>query len=271
VRSVFHKLAIAIFLLVIFAAADTFRGGFGSDTLFRAAAGETIAIGGKLSVSPEDLAEIRDFDPEKASTYLDTSLGTHDAEVRLLELQGRIWRGELTVGRGAAGGEFLLRVMPKGGSPDEDATIYQVRLLPDAEALRLDLPSFCERRLGIRPFWVFLSLLPLGLGCLGVSFLLSNREDGRKQAAGLGPIYRMARDKESWKIIFGLGSVHGVHDGDRLLLLDKTGKVVGDLVAEKVGPEAAHAEVDLKIDLAPGFLVARSDAPGLARRRNGQG
>lgn len=270
-RTLFHKLAISIFLLLLFVAADAVRGGFGSDTLFRAAAGQIVPIGGKLNVSPEDLAEIRDFDPEKATTYLEYSLGTHDAEVRLLELQGRIWRGELIVSRGVAGGEFNLRLMPKGGSPDEDTTTYKVRLFPDAEALRLDLPSVSERRLGVRPFWLFLLLLPLGLGCLGVSFLLSNREDSRNQAAGLGPIYKMARGKECWKIIFGLGSVHGVRDGDRLLILDKGGQVVGDLVAGKVGPEEAHAEVDLKIDLAPGFLVARADAPGLLRQGNDQG
>lgn len=262
-KTVLNKISISIFILILLAAFDAMRSGFGADTLFRAAAGQTVPVGGKLDVSPEDLAEIHDFDSAKAAEYLEASLDTQNAQVMLLELQGRIWRGEVSVAAGTGSGQYPLRIMPRGGNPKEDATFYTLRLFPDEKALRRDLPSFCERELGIRPFWAFLALLPLGLGCLGLSFLVSGREDARRQALGLGSIYKLARRKHAWEVIFGLGSRHGVRTGDRLLLLDAAHKVVGDLVAAKVGPESTQAEVDLASRIEPGFLVARAGAPGL--------
>ena len=262
-KTVFHKFAISLFVLILLVAVDAMRSGFEPDTLFRAAAGESVPVGGKLSVSPEDLAEIRDFDSAKAAEYLEAKLDTPDAQVQLLELQGRIWRGEVTVADEVRSGEYSLQVLPRGANPQEDATLYRLRLFPDGRALRRDLPSFCERDLGVRPFWLFVGLLPLGLGCLGLSFLFSSREDARRQALGLGSIYKLARRKHAWEVLFGLGSRHGVRPGERLLLLDSRRRVVGDLVAAKVGPEASHAEVGLETAIEPGFLVARADAPGL--------
>lgn len=265
-KQLFHKVAIILFLLLILTAFDAMRGGFQSETYFRVLAGKSAPIGGKLDVSPEDLAEVRNFDPNKAAQYLTYTITSRDAEVELLELKGRIWRGVLICNADATPGEYRLTLMPRGGNPAEDATTYTVGLFADAASYRASLPSYCERRLGIKPVWLCLGLLPLALACLGISFLLSGREDAQRQARGLGPIYKLAKRKQSWEVIFGLGSIHGLHDGDRLLLLDRDLNVVGDLVAGKVSHDSARAEVGLDVPIKPDSLVALVQSPDAIHR-----
>lgn len=261
-----NRFSVVLFVLLLLAALDAAHGGIRSGNLFRVQAGKSAPVGGRLDVSPEDLAEIPHFDPTQAAQYLGATLSTPDAAVELLELKGRIWRGLLVCNAEATPGEYRLTLVPRGGNPAEDATVYTVLLFADAASYRASLPTFGERRLGVRPIWLCLALLPPALACLGLSFLLSGREEARRQARGLGPIYKLARRKEAWEVIFGLGRVHGLSEGDRLLLLDRGLNVIGGLVAGRVSHDSTRAEVGLDVPIRADSLVALVQSPDVARR-----
>jgi hypothetical protein len=71
----------------------------------------------------------------------------------------------------------------------------------------------------------------------------------------------MAYRKTGWEILFGLGSDHGLRNGDVLQLLDARQRHVGcDIVAFHVGPQSGEAVVDPAVKLGPGFMVHRPPA-----------
>jgi hypothetical protein len=66
----------------------------------------------------------------------------------------------------------------------------------------------------------------------------------------------MAYRKTGWEILFGLGSDHGVRNGDVLQILDARHRPLGIAVtAFHVGTQSGEAVVDPKVKLRPGFLV----------------
>lgn len=186
---------------------------------------------------------------------------TAGLDIHFLELRGRIWRGELTVGPDTPLGPHKVTVFPRealgSDAPPEEPSVVLVTVYPDAAAIRQSHVSLCERYLGFGPWWLVTAVAILACVVLWRQFLLSGEADAKLQASGLGPIYKLARDKDHWELLFGLGSRHGVREGEVLALLDQKRVRVGQVTAVRVGEESAQARLGFDAAISPYYLVAK--------------
>lgn len=264
----FHRLALIVFMVFVLSVGDACLSTLDPSNLYRIAPGQTVPVSGDLIEPPLLGARMDNPDPtpEEITGLISYETDSPDLSMTLLELKGRVWRGTLTARPTAKSGQYGFKVYNLSDTSQEQP-IYVVRLFPDAAALQADLPSFAARYLGIRPIWITFGTLPVGILMFLLSFLRSGREEEALQARGVGSIYKLAKRKTEWEIIFGLGSEHGVHPGDRLLVLDRKQQVVGELTASRVGIEGSHATLPLDADIRPGYFVALADRepPGITQ------
>ncbi len=260
-RSLYQNLAIATCVLMLLAVADGCWQALRQDkTLFRVASGHTALASGDL-VIPSDRegvrlhAEVSAGGRDLLARHVAAVLDAPDISVRFLELKGRLWRAQITAEPGARPGTFPMRVV-FGGQPLDEAPAYVVRVYPSPAALRADLPSLLERQFGVQPWWIVLGCIPLALAFGMAVFRMAGRDLELLRRSGIGPIYKLAKRKQGWEVVFGLGSESGVRDGDRLLILNREYRPVGHLVAESVSVETGQAVVPLDADIGPGHFVA---------------
>ncbi len=264
-RRLLNGLAIPTLIVMLLAFLDASISSFlEPDTLFRALSGQSLPVSGVLDNAVEGgqessgLAEAR-YDP---NTLVRVDPASQAFQINFKEVKGRIWRGELVVREDAEPGEHGFWVHGRYDKPSKESEVYVLRVFADKASYRADFRSMSMRLLGVKPWILGVSLLPVGVLLLGLSFLLSSREESRRQALGIGSIYKLAKRDDHWEVIFGLGSKHGVSEGDRLVILDRGRARIGDLVAQKVRADFSIAQVALETPLAPGLLVARSQMAG---------
>jgi hypothetical protein len=260
------NLTVAVFCLLALAMADILVDAVGHrPNIFRAVAGTVVTISGKLMGSIQPYApqnaifENRIVDPARLDEILVCEPVYPAFHIHFIELKGRLWRAELQADSGAAPGEYPIFIRQRSLPPDPETPPLQVRIFADEEALHASQTSLFRRYLGIAPWTAAVGLLPVALLLAYRTYRCAEGSISALQARGLGPIYKMAYRKTGWEILFGLGSDHGLRNGDVLQLLDARHHPVGhDVVAFHVGPQSGEAIVDPKVKLRPGFLVRRS-------------
>lgn len=261
-RHACQKLAVAACILLLLAVADACWLAVGDDRdLFRVVAGSSAPASGDLLVSADSrdaVLHARALADGSAALgrHLRADLDSPDISVRFLELQGRVWRADILAAPGTPPGEHRMTVR-LAGQPQDEAPAYAVRVFIDLPDLRADQPSLFLRALGVQPVWVVLGALPLALLAGALVYRLAGCELDRLLAAGIAPIYRLARRQGEWEVVFGLGRAHGVRPGQRLAILDRDQRPVGHLVAETVDTQTATARVPLGENISPGHFVAR--------------
>ena len=129
--------------------------------------------------------------------------------------------------------------------------------------MRRSYLSLCERYLGFGPWWLVTGVAILAGFVLWRQFTLSGETDAALQASGLGPIYKLARNKDHWELLFGLGRRHGVREGEVLALLDQKRTRVGSVTALRVGEESSQARLGL--DAMPPWLRILTGRVGVSR------
>lgn len=263
-RRACQKLAVAACMLLLLAVADACWLAIGDDRdLFRVVAGGAAPASGDLLIPADsrstDLhARALADGPAALDRHLRADLDSPDVTVHFLELQGRLWRAQVLAAPGTPPGEHRMTVR-LAGQPRDEAPAYTVRVFIDLPDLRADQPSLFLRAMGVQPVWVVLGALPLALLAGALVYRLAGRELERLLAAGIAPIYRLARRGGEWEVVFGLGRAHGVRPGQRLAILDRDQRPVGQLVAETVDAQTATARVPLGENIGPGHFVARQD------------
>ena len=259
-RASWQSAGVACFLVLLLGAADTlYKAAVSEPTLLRVMAGGEAPVSGDLELPLDEVSIEEHSKVARGGRALDDYLGfessSKSVDVRFEELRGRFWRGSVHVAETAGPGEKTFRVFIQGQPRPEREPLYSVRVFREAWRLRADLDSLTERRLGIQPWWSIVVMLPLGLLCMFKVYQQSGRDEERLIGSGMGPIYKLARRKQSWEIIFGLGSRQGVREGDRLLVVDREGRPAGHVYAIKVGPDASHATLDVTVPVTPEHLV----------------
>ncbi len=257
----------ACFLVLLLGAGDTlYKAAVGKSTVVRILAGGEVAVSGDLEL-PLDEVSIEEHSAvsrggRPLEEYLGFESSSQSVVVRFEELRGRFWRGAVRMAETARPGEKTFRVFIQGQPRPEREPLYTVRVFRDPAAMRADMDSVAERWLGVQPWWPIVVALPLGLLCMFKVYQQTGQEEDRLIRVGKGPIYKLAKRKQSWEIIFGLGARQGVREGDRLSLVDRDGRPAGHIIATKVGPDASHATLDVAVPVTPEHMVVREDASG---------
>ncbi|WP_027366537.1 hypothetical protein [Desulfocurvibacter africanus] len=259
----FNGIAILTLVILTLAFLDASISGFlEPDTLFRAMPGDIIPVNGLLEKDVDGAQKTSGFPEERfdPNTLLKVTLSNQTVRIHFEELKGRMWRGTLTIPDATKPGEQQFWVHGRYNSPSTDDEVYVLRVFADEASYRADFKSLSMRWLGVRPWIAAASLFPVGILLLGGSFFMTGRAEAQRQTLGIGSIYKLAKHDEHWEVIFGLGSKHGVREGDRLLVLNASRSPVADLVAQKVRADFSIAQLSLDAKIEPGYFVARKDS-----------
>jgi len=264
VKTHFQKAAVVLFVLTILGVADGLaRSLFEPQHTFRVVAGSETLASGTLDITLDadgvkahsEVAHAGDS--KLLNEYLRYTSTSPDVQVEFVEMRGTLWRGILRAPRTEPAGRVELVVYPRTQPPTQMTPRYTLRVFDSAEALQADLPSVAMRYLGIAPWWVVLACLPLAAFFGMLVFRATGEEEDALIARGIGPIYKLAKRKEGWDILFGLGGNQGLTTGEELVLLTPDGRVVGSLRAGQIGPTSSRSTMDLGVDIRPDYYVAR--------------
>jgi len=260
--NLFNRFAVPVFVLLLLSMLDIVMGAFShSRTSFSVMAGEDVNLSGDLEKAVDEawFKSTHELSPAQRMVLINQILGytpqNDFLKLEFKEVRGRFWRGRLAVGPTAPQGEITITVFQH--SYPNDVSRYQVRIFRDFAAYKSSLPSLSERYLGFPPWAVTLFLFPLAVILILINFLQSGKADRDLQAAGIGPIYKLARRKDHWEVVFGLGSQHGVQEGDTLILMDHQHTPVGEIKADVVRSESSTAALPISVTVTPRHMVVR--------------
>jgi hypothetical protein len=257
-----------IFLVLILAAMlDTCVASFRTPKrLFPAVSGEELAISGQLEgqVVPSGaggdmFSENKVTHPALLETLLRVSPEHRGLAIRFVERNGRLWRAILTVQSGVAVGDYAFQVLQPNEVGLEEPT-YTIRVFASSAARRASDPSYTVRLTGIEPWWLILAVFPPLAILMAKSWRTSRAEERRLRSLGIGTIYKLARGKDHWELVGGLGHADGLRGGDPVYLLSPNHAVLAEATVHSVKTDHFTAYVDLAVPVTPECLVARRAA-----------
>ncbi|WP_144304452.1 hypothetical protein [Oceanidesulfovibrio indonesiensis] len=253
----FNHIALFVLCMLLFAILDSCQGMIESSGVIRVVIGSSAPVSGKLDSTLPDLERLRGIgnSEEALEENLTYTTDYEFVRIKFLELTGRLWRGDLSVPDYAKPGEFKLIVHQRGVSVEEDTPTFTVRMFHDEKALQADSSTFTEQLIGIKPLWFVIILLPLGIFSIYLAYKQNSELDVMLEQKGLGPIYKLAKRKQNWEVVFGLGSKHGISTGQELYIVDQVMNVRAGIVAQKVEEEATTSEVPIDTDIKPSYYI----------------
>jgi len=274
VRTHFQKAAVVFFVLTLLGVIDglawstlepanTFRVVAGSETLASGTLDITLDADGVKAHS----AVARSGNPKTLNDYLRYTASSPEVQLEFLELRGTLWRALVRVPESLPASSADFVVFAKVQPPTKMTPHYTLRVFETPEALQANLPSMSMRYLGIAPWWTVVVCLPLAVFFGFLVFRATGEEEETLIARGIGPIYKLARGKQKWEILFGLGGNQGLTADEELLLLTPDGQVVCTLRAEKIGPTSTRTSLDLAVTVRPDYYVARPHSETSILRR----
>ncbi|MFH2218992.1 MAG: hypothetical protein ABII68_04955 [Pseudomonadota bacterium] len=259
-----RKVAVLVLILLALSILDTLiMVVTGSKYTFKAVAGNPVYISGKLTAPVDEnrvkyYTQIAGTKPNRTPyDEIITYTPQYDFfRLRFLEAKGRLWRGVLESAKSAPQGDYVVSLFQEAEGFDEKAPKFTIRLFQNDRAYRKSFSSLSQRYFGFAPFWMTLVLFPLALYCIYITMREGGKELEALQSEGVGPIYKLAKRKTDWEVVFGLGSQHGVRPGDHLVVLNKHREPVGEIVATEVESESTNATYPLADPIAPDYLIA---------------
>lgn len=260
------KIIICFFCIIVLTMIDIcIMAIFQSKYSFSILAGKTKYINGKLD-QPVDEAILKSVrnDPIKEKELINDIL-TYEPKspyykLTFVEINGRLWRGLLETDAAAPEKEYIMVVHPKGASTNQKTPQYKILLFQDYQNYLKSFGSITKRFTGVDPWWVAIGSLPIAILILLYIYRRTEQEDTILQSLGIGPIYKLAKHNDSWEILFGLGSKHGVKEGDHLILIDSQKKPVREIIVDKVGDDTSHASVKIDTVISHDYFIAKQSS-----------
>ncbi len=212
--------------------------------------GESIQVNGPVG---EGVRDIQDLEVASDSEMLDLSF---DRMHPGYWTGGLLWRGVLTAGPEVRPGTYSVAVKARNQPARKALTVFRVRIFGDAAALQQSFDSIIQRSTGLPPWWVMVILFPLILISAGAVYLCSQQRERLLKQEGKAEIYRVNRKDDEVEVTFALGTLHGIHVGSVLTLLDKNGVPVGSVTVKEAYEGDATAVTTPECLPRPGFIVA---------------
>lgn len=245
-------------LLVLLAMAllDTIVGGFLVDNKLHLVRGESEFLTAKLN-RPVEVGSgfALEVGPEKANQILDYTTNARGVDLKFVEISGRDWRALATVDPEAPSGDYALQVFRRGEMDHEKEPVHTLRVFRDQAAANTMASTFSERHFGFPPFFGIIAVLPPLLLCFLLTFRTSGARLKELDALGIGPIYRVTKRKKHWELLVGLGRIHGIVPGAKLLVLTPEKVQVGEIEVDTVEIDTSTATVPLDSDIRHDYLV----------------
>ena len=253
-----------LLVLILAAMLDTCVASFRTPKRFFAAvAGKEMAISGELEgqVVPSGMGgtvfeENKITNPAVLKTLLSVSPEHQGLAIRFVERNGRMWRAILTVQSEVAKGDYTFQVLQPNEIGLEEPT-YTIRVFASAAARQASDPSYTVRLTGIEPWWFILAALPPLAILMARSWQTSRAEERRLRGMGIGTIYKLARRKDQWELVGGLGYADGLRQGDPVRLMKPNHTVLAEATVHSIKTDYFTTYVDLAVPVTPDCLVAR--------------
>ncbi len=192
----------------------------------------------------------------KSIQQLSYTTSSKEITLRFAKAESSVWHnawwGTLEIGRSVEPGDHTLSVRCEAEIPEKRITEYKISVYKDISTYESHLRSYIRRHLGVTPWWIFLGILPLFGLCFLVVYRLSGQKALLMAASGHTEIYRLKRSGEDWLLSFGLGSEHGVKQGDIVPIYAPDGTSVGTAKVQDVFPTHSVA-------IAHGWQKIKSD------------
>ena len=138
-----------------------------------------------------------------------------------------VWYGTLEIFPSVEQGDHTLSVTCLAEIPEKRITEYKIRIYKDISIYESHIKSYIRRYWGVSPWIIFLGILPFFGLCFVLVYYLSGRKALLMAASGRTEIFKLKQSGEDWLISFGLGSKHGVKQGDKLSIYSPDGTMTG--------------------------------------------
>lgn len=166
------------------------------------------------------------------------------------------WSGLLTVSPHIETGTYNFKVMPKIKTSEKPPVAHHVWVYPDETSLRKSSTSFIRRYTGFYPWWAIAVFFPLTVVFIIIVYFISRKNERLMEKGGEAEVFWMRSGLAGKALAFGLGSKHGVKEGDRLFLYDEEGKPAGTVVVHNVYEKDSIGIVGPDCDVRHGYIVS---------------
>lgn len=252
----------ALLIVLVLALMDTVVGGFLGKRPLQVVRGKEEFLTAQL-VKPVDMGMgfALEIGPEEAAKLLDYRTDAVGLTLTFVEVAGRDWRALVRTEPDAPSGLFMLQVFRRGDPAADSEPLHDLRIFSDQAAANSVAPTFCERQLGVPPFYILFGIIPPLALCFYLGFRISGRRLGYLTAQGISPIYRLTRRRQHWELLVGLGTVHGVAVGSRLVILNRLRTPVAEAEVNTVDDYTSQATLPLSSSVRPDYLVLLKPRP----------
>jgi hypothetical protein len=252
-RDLASKIAAAFCVIALLVLVDGLLVHFREPAnLIKVLPGASLEINGELT---DEARQVEDLTFTSDSNQLTV---TFEALHKGYFLGGDMWRGRLIVGPDIPPGEYHLSVLPRRAASSRKAPAFRILVFPEALSLRMSSTSVVRRWFGVSAFAVAAGCLPGILLTFGAVYLLSGKREALLAATGQAEIYQVTRGDDGYEIRFGLGTVHGMSPGARVVIYDERGQQVGTGTVEVCNQKVSVAQAASDQPIKAGYLVSRA-------------
>ncbi len=194
--------------------------------------------------------------PEKAERIdqLAVDVGGDGMEVQFEEvfrgywLGTPMWRASIRVAETMTPGVYHLRISDILGSRPHPGLDISLHVYADADAKRKGSGAYLERFTGFAFGNALMLLVPLLIVLMAMNVFASHQVEKSLAADGKAEIYMVKKETAETLIGFSLGRRHGVTPGDRLIVSDSRGLVVGEATVLSLTETDGVARLDFPLE-----------------------
>lgn len=166
-----------------------------------------------------------------------------------------MWRASIQISETMTPGAYPLRITDALGSRPHPGLDITVHVYTDAKAKRKGSGAYLERWTGIEFGKMMMVLAPLLVMLMGMNYFASHQVEKCLAAVGRAEIYMVKKETEDTLICFSLGRRNGVVPGERLIVSDSQGLVVGEATVLSLTETDGVARLNFPLEKRTVYMV----------------